>query len=62
MKPLRKRSFSLGFDARMIGAIELLLGQLSEGMIIVKDIYRADGNICLLTAAMVVFCHETEER
>jgi hypothetical protein len=50
------------FDARMIGAIELLLGQLSEGMIIVKDIYRADGNICLLTAAMVGFGHETEER
>jgi len=53
---------SLGFDVRMIGAIELLLGQLSEGMIFVKDIYRADGIICLLAAAMVVFGHETEER
>ena len=46
----------------MIGAIEILLGQLSEGMIIVKDIYRADGNICLLTAGMVVFGNETKER
>jgi hypothetical protein len=39
----------------------MLLGQLSEGMLIVKNDGRAGGNICLLTAAMVAFGHETQE-
>jgi len=46
----------------MIGVGKTHLGQLSEGTKIVKEICRAEQNICLLKPAMVTCGDEAEER
>jgi hypothetical protein len=61
MKPSAVSCF-IRADARMIGVGKTHLGQLSEGTKIVKEICRAEQNICLLKPAMVTCGDEAEER